>query len=229
LSAGEEWEPLSGFFTDPQGRVRPIEGKKKKGGAWGFLVTGAAVAALAVGGAGGAGDGALNTLQKTQLKARASQAKEPARKGRADEAWGRMRLKSLKKKIEHDVPCLVNSTDQVRRVFVRTPCRSLHRALFLVGDEDGNLIVVSVAWVRMTSQTAMRRLKDVEDEPGTGDITPIAGPALGLAGITFTAHHYRSRAAGTLLVVAETEPAGGSPPTELLDAVADVAGELPPP
>ena len=136
---------MTEFFTDPQGRVRPIEGKKK-GGAGALLVAGAVAAAALGAGGGGAADGALDTLQKQQLKARTSQAKESARKGHADQAWG-----------------------------------------------------------------------------------PIGSRALGLAGITFTAHHYQSRPAGTLLVIAETEPAGGTPHAELLDAVAAVASELPPP
>jgi hypothetical protein len=69
----------------------------------------------------------------------------------------------------------------------------------------------------------------LENTYGTGDVTPVATEALELAGLRFTAQHYASRIDGSLVVIAETEPAHGSPAATLLNDAAKIAVLFPPP
>lgn len=139
-----------------------------------------------------------------------------------------MKLKRLKRAVERDLRCAAHSFGQVRSFFLRVPCRSLRRALLVLGDGDG-AIVVALAWVRMPSAARAKRFKKLEDTYGTGDISPIAGEVLALGGMRFTGTHYSSRRSGPLTVIAETEPSAGHPTADLLNAVAQVAAQLPPP
>jgi hypothetical protein len=115
----------------------------------------------------------------------------------------------------------------VREFFVRAPCTSLDRMLF--GDGDGNGVVVFVAWVGFRTSGHAQEFKRLDDVYGSGNITPLGGALLDMADIHFTGQHYRSRADGKTIVIAEAEPGAGHLSDELLDAVADVAAELPRP
>lgn len=152
-----------------------------------------------------------------------------ARKGNADEAWRRMGMRTLKKAVKQDLKCVTNSFGQVREFFARTPCKSLDRVLFGVGDDQDNSVVVSVAWVGFHTRGDARQFKRLDDVHGTGNVTPLASTLLGLADISFTGHHYQSRPDGKTTVIAEAEPAIGQVSDEVLDAVADVAVLLPHP
>lgn len=99
----------------------------------------------------------------------------------------------------------------------------------MLADEQGNIIVVSIAWVRLPSAASARRFKDLVDTYGTGDISPLAGQLLGLREVRFTGRYYGSRTARTLVVIAESEPATDGPRPELLHGIAEVAALLPPP
>jgi hypothetical protein len=117
----------------------------------------------------------------------------------------------------------------VREFFARTPCTSLDRVRFGVGDDQGNSVVVSVAWVGFHTRSDAREFKRLDDVHGTGNVTPLASTLLGWADISFTGHHYQSRPDGKTTVIAEAEPATGQVSDEVLDAVADVAVLLPRP
>lgn len=210
------------FYTDPQGRVRPIRGRK--GGATAI----AAVLAGAVVAGGGLGGGAA-VESGAGIRPRTAHSKEAARRGRHDEAWRRMGLRQVRRSVRSASECVAHSYGQVRRFFLRTPCRSLQRALLALDEGDGGRVAVSVAWVRMRDARGAARFRRLEDVHGTGDISPLGGELLGLGGIRFTARHYASRRAGPLVVVAEAEPAAGRPDARLLDAVAEVAAAFPPP
>lgn len=139
-----------------------------------------------------------------------------------------MGLRSVNNAVRRHVNCVVHSYGQVQQFFVTTPCRSLRRELLVVGDGQGNSMVVSIYWVRMRSVAGAIRLRDLADTPGTGNVSPLAGALLGLADIRFTGKHYDSRRSGALVVIAETEPVIGRPDDEVLNAAADLAVEFPP-
>jgi hypothetical protein len=219
------------FFTDPQGRVRPITPKKGAAGGAALADVGAAVIAASGGfsGAGAAGSVGADASIVQTVRAETQAAEEDAAQGREVEAWLRMGLKELKKVAKKDLECAVQSRGQVQQFLLRNPCRSLDGVVLAIGDPNSDLVAVSVAWVRMRSKDTTARLKKLEDAPGTGDITPIAAEVLQLGGVRFTAQHYASRQDGTLLVIAEADSLRGQPPAMLLDAAAHIADELPAP
>jgi hypothetical protein len=213
----------------------PGPGKSGKGG--GFVVAAALVAAVALAG-GGVGTGSLGRSPSgggsdpaagRSIGVRKVEAQKAARTGNADEAWRRMGMRRLRREAKRDLRCVASSFGQVRGFLVRHPCRSLERVLFAIGDDRGNVVVVSVAWVGFRTRRDAREFQRLEDVHGTGDITPLAGALLDLADIRFTGRHYRSRPAGSTTVVAETEPATGRVGDEMLGALADVAVLLPHP
>jgi hypothetical protein len=179
---------------------------------------------------GGSSTGqAAGTSAGKSISAKKIEAKNAARRGDADEAWRRMGMRALQKTVKQDLECVANSFGQVREFFVRTPCKSLDRILFGIGDDQGNSVVVSVAWVGFYTRGDAREFKRLDDVHGSGNVTPLASTLLGLADISFTGHHYQSRPAGKTTVIAEAEPATGHVSDEMLDAVADVAVLLPRP
>ncbi len=219
-----------GFFTDPQGRVRPITPKKGAAGGAAAAVVAAGLIAVGggVGGAGSVGAAADSSITQA-VKAETQSSETAARDGQETEAWRRLGLKELKKVAKNDLECALQSNGQVREFLLRTPCLSLAGVVLAIGDPNSNLVAVSVAWVRMRSADSAVRLKKLEDTFGTGDVTPIAAEVLQLGGVRFTAAHYGSRRAGALVEIAEVEPIRGQTPAVLLDAAAQVAKELPPP
>lgn len=205
-----------------------------KGG--GVIVAAVLAVAVAAGGSVGgtalvgpsAGQSAGTTTGKS-ISAKKVEAKNAARRGDAGEAWRRMGMRTLKKAVKQDLECVANSFGQVREFFTRTPCKSLDRVLFGIGDDRGNSVVVSVAWVGFHTRGHAREFQRLDDVHGTGNITPLAGTLLGLADISFTGHHYQSRPDGKTTVIAEAEPATGHVSNEMLDTVAEVAVLLPRP
>src|SRR5437879_650020 len=105
-----------GFFTDPQGRVRPITPKKGKAGGAAAAAVGVAVVIAAGGGAGGAGSvGAATDSSIAQTVTAETQTSETAaREGREAEAWARLGLKELKKVAKKDLECALQSYGQVQ-------------------------------------------------------------------------------------------------------------------
>lgn len=191
--------------------------------------TGAALVALAVAFSSSGGSGAAIDSAASQSVKGKSSSKEAARKGDRAEAWKRLGLKTIKQTAKRELKCVTASFSEVRDFFAHNPCRSLDRFLVAVADTKGNTVVVSVAWVKMAKADTTGKLKRLIDIQGSGDISPLASSALGLAGVDFTGHHYASRQNGTLLVVAETAPGGGHPGNDVLNTAAEVAVEFPAP
>lgn len=218
------------FFKGKDGKVHPIT--PKKGG-------GALVAAIALvggmmgvgGGIGGSGlaDTTADSVAGQSFSAKTNASRTDASKGRSDQAWARIGWKALKKKAERALQCAANSYGQVQHFFLRKPCRSLDRTLLLIGDGHGNTIVLAIAWVHMNSASDAEALKSLADTDGTGNVSPIGGPALGLAGVRFTGSHYHSERRGSLTVIAEAAPGAGQPNPTVMDAAAQIATALPPP
>jgi hypothetical protein len=211
---------------------RGPDGKWVKVGAGG-VVTAAVLAGLmsAVGG----GDAttsvgaALDSAASANVSdAQAARAKGEAKQGDDADAFRRLGLKELRKDLKRELRCAAQSFGQVQRFFLRHPCRRLDQRLFLLSDSRGNTLVGSIMWVTMPSSRDAASFVRLEDTYGSGDVTPVGTEVLEVGGIHFTGKHYRSRRDGSLVVIAETEPVGGSPSDAFLQTTADVADVLPP-
>jgi hypothetical protein len=161
------------------------------------------------------------------LTARKADAAKPAKKGDTAGTWQRLGMRELKRTIKRDARCLAASFGQVRLFFLRTPCTSLDRILFAVGDGAGNDAVVSVAWVGFRTHAQAADFMGLIDVYGTGDIQPLASGLLGLADIKFTARHYGSTRTGSQVTIAEAESTGGHVAPDMLKALAEVAAQFP--
>jgi hypothetical protein len=196
----------------------------------GTVVAAGVLAVSVAAGSGGlsAGGGATAVdAVGTNLTRAKSEGGKAARKGDADGAWRQVNMRTLKRTAKPALECVSHSFGQVRDHFVRNPCRSLDRTLFAIGDDRGNVAVVSVAHVGFRNRRDAGEFKKLIDVHGTGDITPLGAPLLGLADIRFTGLHYQSRPVGSTVVIAEAETASGQVSGETLDAVADMASRLP--
>lgn len=221
-----------GFFTDKNGVVHPINGKKKAktGGAVlaGALLAGLAAAANGGGATASIGAG-LDAATAARADARTASSERDARAGNEARAWRRMGLREIRKIARQRLRCPLQSYGQVREFFLRTPCDSLDQVLIPLADDRGNVLVVSVMWVRLPSAADAADFQRLEDTYGTGDVTPVATELLRAGGIRFTGRHYRSRRDGRLVALAEAEPLHGRPSATLLDDAAAIAVVLPPP
>ncbi len=167
----------------------------------------------------GGGDGGM--------KDQTAKAVAAAQAGLYDQAWHQLQLQPVARDVQSGQRCAQYSSGQVRQLFTRTPCRSLKRALLVVGT-DKDTIAISVSWVQMPNASSAASLKQTLDKDGTGDISPIPGQVLALENTHFVGKHYSSRRSGAMVVIAEAEGVRGHPAADLLDAVAQVAVELPP-
>ncbi|MFB9927160.1 hypothetical protein ACFORO_17925 [Amycolatopsis halotolerans] len=227
------------FRTLKDGRVVPID----EGGGAKVFVAGAAIVAVVgggtaagIGGSASVGSGAAaealpgnlagdaaDSLPGRSLETRKAEGKKSAKRGRKDETFSRFKLKQLKQTAKHEIDCLLNSTDRVREYLAEHRCTSLDRNLFAVGDGHGNAAVISVARVGFPKKSDAEGCEKVEEVQGSGDIKPLGAALLGLDGVKFSGHHFRSRVDGRAMVVAETETVAGQVDSGTLDALADVS------
>ncbi|MGW6448678.1 hypothetical protein [Lentzea sp. NPDC055074] len=211
-------------------RIGGAGGGSDKGAGTAGAVVAAGVLAMSLTGGlsvgGGASTTAVDSAGVNLGKAR-SEGKKSARNSDADGAWRQLNMRTLKRTAKPALECVSHSFGQVRDHFVRNPCKSLDRTLFAVGDDQGNVAVVSVAWVGFPNRRDAGEFKKLIDVHGTGDVSPLGAPLLGLADVRFTGLHYQSRTDGSTIVIAETESASGKVSGETLDAMADVASWLP--
>lgn len=187
------------------------------------------VLAVFVAGAVAVGSGGLGGGTAGSPGSGITSSKDAASKGNQGEAWRRMGLTAVKRAVRQHVNCVVHSFGQVREFFVHNPCRSLERALLAIGDGNGNIIAVSIAWVRMRTTDAAQSLKTLADTDGTGNVSPLGGELLGLSGVKFAGKFYESRRSGTLVVIAEATPGSGRPDPQIMDDAADIAALFPSP
>ncbi|MBY8849000.1 hypothetical protein [Saccharothrix longispora] len=218
-----------GFYTDDRGRVRPVAGGGGKGG---LLLAGlVALSAVGYGGAVGlsAGPGEASGAGGSGLglAARKAEGADLARRGDAEGAWLRMGLRAHAQSPREGADCVAASFGGVREFLQRTRCVSMDRVLFTVGDDAGNTMVVSVAWVEFASRADAREFRALLDEPGSGDISPLPGTLVGLGDVAFTGANYGAERERGTVTVAEAEPVSGFVTAEVLDAVAEVAALLP--
>ena len=229
------------FYTDGQGRRRPIGGpgggSGKGGGGGGKSGKVVAAGVLALGlvastGGGGAllgGGGSASSVASESVASRVTKGKQAARKGKPDAVLRSMRLKRKRSKGPEYAECVARSFGQVQDFVIRNPCRDLARVTVEFDDGQGNTAVLSLAWARMTTTKSARQLKLLDDRDGTGDFYALGDDALAARGVSFTGDHYRGRYVGRVFTRAEVAPVRGSPDDDLMDGVADAAAHLPPP
>ncbi|MEV6608403.1 hypothetical protein [Kutzneria sp. NPDC051319] len=164
----------------------------------------------------------------TSQEAETATSRDAAKKGNEKEAWQRLALKEIERKVKDGLRCSVQSFGQVQQFFVNHPCTKLDQLVYGLEDTNGNVIIGTVMWVTMPSAAEAEELRKVEDVYGSGDVTPFTSEILGVGGVKFTGQHYRARLDGPLFVISETEPLRGRPSDELLLDVATVADVLPP-
>jgi hypothetical protein len=198
----------------------------------GLAALGTAGAVAMSGGAGGgtAASGAAESAGAPKsVSVRMKRAKESARKGKADDAWRKMKLKKKAKDVaENALDCAINSYGRVRDFFLRNPCKSLDRTLITLVDPAGGTFVVSVSWVRMRNKDDVGDLKTLIDTNGTGSVAPLMFGALKRQGVRFTGTPFHSRPEKDVLVVAEAAVVSGRPDADLMDDTVHVAAELVP-
>lgn len=188
-----------------------------------------AVVAMSVVATTGGGSALSGTSVGESVSVRKADSKKSAKKGDSDAAWNRMGLKLKKKAHRPDPECLTASHGQVREFLLRTPCTSLDRMLFAIDDGAGNTAVISVAWVGFRTTRDMADFKAVIDVQGSGDIHPLGVSLLQMADVVFTGHNYDAEPNGESIAIAEAEAAEGQFEPGLLDALAEVAAQLPRP
>jgi len=202
-------------------------GRLVAAGAVALALAGGTTGAIGAGGTAAESGITADSVNGRNLDQRKNESKNSARNGKADEAWNRMGMRTLKKTVKQDLKCVAASTGRVRDFFLHTPCKSLDRILLAVGDTAGNSAIISVAWIGFTSRSHADAFERVETVQGSGDITPLAGALLDLADVHFTGHHYQARRDGATMVIAETESAAGHVGSEVLEALAEIAVWLP--
>ena len=188
----------------------------------------AAVAIGAVGATGGAGLGGSTAGESVSVRGK-SEGKQSAKKGDRDGAWKKMGMKVRKQIRKQDPECLTASHGQVREFLLRTPCTYLDRELLVLDDAEGNAAVLSLAWVGFRTSGDRSRFDSVIDVQGSGDIYPLGAALLGMADIVFTGYNYDAEPNGKSIAIAEAEAAGGQFEPGFLDALAEVASQLPRP
>lgn len=215
----------AGGGSDPASKAGPAVAACVLAGAMVAVGDGGGTAALNAGSTTGAADAAA----ARNVTGRKVEGKKAARRGNPTEAWRRMGFRQLKQQGSRAAECASHSFGQVRQYLLRTPCRSMDRVLFGIADEDGDVAVVSVVWVTMRTRSQSREFTSLMDTHGSGDVTPLAGSALGLGGVNFTGWHYDSRPSSRTIVIAEAETASGHISDSALNATANVATYLPRP
>ncbi|RZS29624.1 hypothetical protein EV193_11927 [Herbihabitans rhizosphaerae] len=161
-----------------------------------------------------------------KAKARTDKGKSSARKGDRDDTWRRSGLKKLQDRTENHLLCAAVSYDEVREFFLRNRCKSLDRFIVTLQD-GGDTIVVAVAWVEMNTSRDARKLQDLIDKDGTGNILPKTAALLGAPHAKFDGADYDSTR--TRVTIAEAATVTGSPDEELLEALAEMATLFPKP
>ncbi|MEU4745387.1 hypothetical protein AB0G02_33675, partial [Actinosynnema sp. NPDC023658] len=178
---------------------------------------------LGAGASGGGGGGGAGP----SVRARQAEGSDFASRGDAEGAWQRMGLRELKRTDRERTDCVAAAFGAVREFLRRTGCAEMDRALFLVGDDAGNSAVIAVAWVAFPSTADARGFRDVADAPGSGDVKPLDTAQVGLGDIAFGGANYGSDRHHDTVTVAEAEVAAGYVTPEVLDALAEVAAQLP--
>jgi hypothetical protein len=100
---------------------------------------------------------------------------------------------------------VAHSYGQAQIFFRAHPCTALFRALLEVRDGRSYVALVAVAWVDMPSTEDARRLQQLVDRDGTGNVTELSRER---GGQRFSGDYYRSARDDTTFVNVQAEPVG---------------------
>ncbi|HEX7659742.1 MAG TPA: hypothetical protein VF444_09690 [Pseudonocardiaceae bacterium] len=232
---------------DVKGRFDEKDGKKSKPQSKTAVVVSIGLLATLMSAAGGADtaaalgegfDAASNA--SGQIDSDVARSKQSAKKGGGTpteteavsqaeaKAWRKAGVQQVKKYVDQQLQCALQSYGQIQQFFIQNPCDNLHQALYVLPDLHGNTIIGKVSWIRMPSNETAEQFLKLENTYGTGDVTPFISQVLELDNIHFTGRYYQQKREGSLVIIAETEPLHGHPTAERLQQAADQAVTLPP-
>ena len=174
------------------------------------------------------GAGATASAAEQSVTARTARARASAARGRYAEAWQRLGVRRVNQAAREGVDCVVYSTGRLRDFFLNEPCLSLKRRLEVLADEQGQLGVVSMAWVRMYGEEAATRLQALAGTPGAGWVIPLGGELASLPEVGLDGENRVATRTGSLVRFTETVSVDGVDP-ELLAGAGQVASEFPEP
>jgi hypothetical protein len=173
------------------------------------LGTGSGAAGVA---GGGASAGGGTVAERSASGSQGGGAQVRARAKSTTRVVQRLRSRGLRvseRGVDADDDCAAHSYGQVREFFGRQPCTALYRALFEV--RDGRVtVVVAVAWVDMPDDDQARRLQQLVDRNGTGNLTELTKEGRGPRSVQWTGQHYTSARDGVTFVNAQAEPVGST-------------------
>jgi hypothetical protein len=107
-----------------------------------------------------------------------------------------------------DAPtCAETARGQVQAHLRANPCTGLRRVGLEVRDGPGAVGLISVSTVRMPDEAAARALKEVLDRGGSGNINELTRERGAFRGVRYTGRYHASAQAGSLVIVADGEPA----------------------
>jgi hypothetical protein len=179
--------PPDGFYTDDQGRVRPITRRK---GAGVLIAIGVAVA-LGAGGAGAAtavSAGSTNSSAASRAQPKTQAKPRVARLNDIKKRLERAGLRAVIKNSRTDTDCAANSYGQVREFFREHACNALVRALIEV--RDGRAVaLVAVAIVDMPDEQGAIALKRLSTSTA-----PATSPSWAASGSPAGSTHHGARA-----------------------------------
>jgi hypothetical protein len=210
-----------GFYTDPQGRVRPIEGKR--GG--GVVLAVVLVVAIGAGGSASAVGTAVSAGGTTATSASSARASSQARRRDANAARLRLLRQALRveQRFDSTDDCVAHSYGKVREFFREEPCVALHRAWFEVRDRRRGYVLVAVSWVEMPDTRSAREFHELVDAHGTGNVTELSRDQGPHRRVRFTGQYYVSRRDGTTVMNAQAEPIGRAAVAAELEELASEA------
>lgn len=213
-----------GFFTDKQGRVRPIDGGGGGKGGGGALLAVFMAVAIGAGGTAGVAGTAAGT-GGTTASASSARATSQARRQDADRIRARLlrQAQRVESRFDSTDDCVAHSYGKVREFFREQPCVALHRAWFEVHDRRRGLVLVAVSWVEMPATRSAREFHELVDTHGTGNVTELSREEGPHRRVRFTGHHYVSRRDGTTVMNAQAEPLGRAAVAAELEEIASQA------
>jgi hypothetical protein len=212
------------FFTDKQGRVRPIEGGGGGGRGGGALL--AVVLAVAVGAGGTAGvTGSAVGGGGSTASTSSARASSQARRQDADRIRTRLlrQAQRVESRFDSTDDCVAHSYGEVQEFFRDQPCVALHRAWFEVRDGRRGLVLVAVSWVEMPDMRSARAFHELVDTHGTGNVTELSREEGPHRRVRFTGQHYVSGRDGITVMNAQAEPLGRAAAVAELEEIASQA------
>lgn len=182
-------------------------GSSKGSGAAATVLLAVVVAlALGVGGTSAAGSGLLGSGGSASASGRG-----PSKVGNRDSAAAEARIVARGVRVAARVTddasnCAAHAYGQVHDFLTANPCVGLHRALLKVRDRRGDVVLVAASWVEMADTSTARRLKQLVDASGSGNVVELSREQGRYQAVRYTGDFYASRLAGTVVSNAQAQP-----------------------